>query len=393
MSGRSKLLTWGLPTLGALTLGAGAYLVATNRPINRSEEPPRPPTTAPREDSIPNASDYIGAIGVSEPPREAIAIAAHVGGVIAEVNVVPGDTVTAGQTLFSIDHRRASAEVTLKKSEVDVAKSQVLAMRASIPSRTAMLASATAALESAKQSVVAAQADRDDAAIQFRRAEPLADKAAISAQELDTRRFELQQADARLRIAEAELAKADAAVAAARADLEKLVTPGPGGDGPDLLVALDQQKQAESALAAAHTELALHCVNSPIEGRVLQVNIRPGEFAPASTPMQGLVVLGRTGPTHLRVEIDEADIPRFTRGAEAWASPRGDSQTRLPIKFAYVEPLVTPKTNLSGRTSELIDTRVLQVVYELPPNVDAPGVGQQFDVYIATEPSHPDESP
>lgn len=166
----------------------------------------------------------------------------------------------------------------MKESEINVAKSQVLAMRAPIPSRVAMLASAIAAVESAKQSVVAAQANHDDAAIQFRRAEPLADKAAISAQELDTRRFELQQADGRRRIAEADLTKADA-VAAARADLEKLVTPGSGGDGPDLLVALDKQKQAESALAAAQTELALHCVNSPIKGSVLQVNVGPGEFA------------------------------------------------------------------------------------------------------------------
>ncbi|MEM7754757.1 MAG: hypothetical protein AAF297_03875 [Planctomycetota bacterium] len=46
-----------------------------------------------------------------------------------------------------------------------------------------------------------------------------------------------------------------------------------------------------------------------------------------------------------------------------------------------------PKRTLSGRTSELIDTRVLQAVYTLDDTFRSPGIGQQFDVYIEAEPA------
>ncbi|MEL6741889.1 MAG: HlyD family efflux transporter periplasmic adaptor subunit, partial [Planctomycetota bacterium] len=122
---------------------------------------------------------------------------------------------------------------------------------------------------------------------------------------------------------------------------------------------------------------------SPVAGRVLQVNIRAGEFAPASVPIEGLVVIGRGGPVHLRVEIDEVDIARFSPGSRAWASPRGDAGQRIGLQLAYVEPLVVPKANLSGRTSERVDTRVLQAVYEIDAGTAAASsIGQQFDVYI-----------
>ena len=47
---------------------------------------------------------------------------------------------------------------------------------------------------------------------------------------------------------------------------------------------------------------------APSDGTVLAVNIRPGEFATigGSTPP---VLLGRLDPLHVRVDIDEADVP------------------------------------------------------------------------------------
>jgi hypothetical protein len=48
-----------------------------------------------------------------------------------------------------------------------------------------------------------------------------------------------------------------------------------------------------------------------------------------------------------------------------------------------VEPFVVPKKSLTGDTTERVDTRVLQVIYEFDPAGRPPlFVGQQVEVFI-----------
>jgi HlyD family secretion protein len=49
-----------------------------------------------------------------------------------------------------------------------------------------------------------------------------------------------------------------------------------------------------------------------------------------------------------------------------------------------VEPYVTPKTSLTGSSTERVDTRVLQVIYSFDRNALPAYVGQQMDVFIET---------
>jgi len=380
MSRRSKLLTFGLPLLGLSALGSGAVLVAENQPSRPAEEPPRQPTQAP-DLELPSGAAFIGAIGVSEPPGELIAIGVHTSGIVSEVNVHAGDRVAAGDVLLMVDRRRALALVEQRLAAIEVARAEVDSLRASIPPARAELASAQAALRSSNASVRVAEADLRDRENLLRIAESVDDPRAIATEEVDRRRFAREQAAARVEVAEAAVAEAEAAVQDAKAELARLVT----GDepGPNIRAANERVREAERAFDSSTTDLDLHTVVSPVDAVVLQVNVRPGEFASASRLDEGFVVLGRTGGTRLRVEIDEVDIPRFRTEARAWASPRGDASRRLDLGLAYIEPLVVPKTNLAGRTSELIDTRVLQVVYNLPDGFESPGIGQQFDVYIA----------
>ncbi|MEL7483132.1 MAG: HlyD family efflux transporter periplasmic adaptor subunit [Planctomycetota bacterium] len=385
MSSRSKVLTWGLPIVGAGALAMGTGLVIENRPVRPQEDPPRQPTTAPSVAEGVEASAYIGAIGTTEPAGEPIAIAAHTSGVVSAVHVAVGDAISMNAPLFTVDTSRAEADVALRETEVVVAESERTSLRADIPPLRAAVRSAQAALSSALAEVQVAESDLGDRQNQLRIAEAVSDPRAIAAEQVDTRRFAVTQAEARVSTANAAVEQAEARVAEAEAELARLVDPATDGDGPDLRAASARVEQARRALARAQTDLDLLGVRSPIEGRVLQVNIRPGEFAPASVPSEGLLVLGRGGPLHLRVEIDEVDIPRFSTDARAWASPRGEADTRIELELVNVEPLVVPKRNLAGRTSELIDTRVLQVVYSLGDGFESPGIGQQFDVYIEIE--------
>ena len=385
MNGRSKVLTWGLPLIGAATLIGGTGMVVENRPIAPEEVPPRPPTTSPTAANPADAASYIGAIGTSEPAGEAIAIAAHTSGVVESVAARVGDRVAAGEPLFVVDRRRAEAEVALRRTQVAVAEEELRSLRATVPPLAAALVSAEAALESATSDVGVADADLADRRNLLRIAESVSDPRAISEEEVDRRRFAVRQSEARRASVVAGVRQAEARVQEAGAELSRYIEPDTGSDGPELVAAAARVDQARRELDRAIADLELLTVTSPIAGQVLQVNIRAGEFAPASVPTEGLIVLGRDGARHLRVEIDEVDIPRFSRAARAWASPRGAADTRVALELVLVEPLVVPKENLSGRTSELVDTRVLQVVYALGGSFDSPGVGQQFDVYIEAD--------
>ncbi|MEM7754758.1 MAG: hypothetical protein AAF297_03880 [Planctomycetota bacterium] len=303
MSSRSKTLTWALPIVGLTALVAGTGMVVQNRPVSPEEVPPREPPTSPSVSNTgvsSNASSYIGAVGTSEPAGEPIAIAAHTSGVVESVSVNVGDTITAGKPLFIVDTTRARTEVALKQTEVTVAEQDLASLRSMIPPLRAALTSAEASVESAAADRRAAEADLADKQNQQRIAESVSDPRAISTEEVDRRRFAAQQAEARVSTASARIAEATARVAEADAELSRLVNPD-SSDGPEILAAVARVERARRELEKAQADLDLLTVKAPADTRVLQVNIRPGEFAPASVPTEGLVVLGRTGPSHLRV--------------------------------------------------------------------------------------------
>jgi HlyD family secretion protein len=57
---------------------------------------------------------------------------------------------------------------------------------------------------------------------------------------------------------------------------------------------------------------------------------------------------------------------------------RGNPEISVPLTFVRFEPYVLAKRSLTGDTTERVDTRVLQAIYEF-----AAFVGQQVDVFIA----------
>jgi multidrug efflux pump subunit AcrA (membrane-fusion protein) len=151
---------------------------------------------------------------------------------------------------------------------------------------------------------------------------------------------------------------------------------------------------AKAQIEQIKTDLDRALVRAPVEGRVLQVNVRPGEYV-GTPPSQPLIVLGSVNNLHIRVDIDEHDIPRayrsFRSDVAAVASPRGDPSQRFPLRFVRVEPYVMPKKSLTGDNTERVDTRVLQVIYRV--DRDEPGlfVGMQVDVFLDTDVTPPKE--
>lgn len=150
-------------------------------------------------------------------------------------------------------------------------------------------------------------------------------------------------------------------------------------------------KEAEAASATAQVEqlkieIDRRTIKAPVAGRILQINMRLGEFAQSGVVNPPLIVLGSTARLYLRVNIDENDAWRVRADAPAMASVRGNPDMKTPLKFERFEPYVVPKVSLTGQSTERTDMRVLQVIYSFPGAALPVYVGQQMDAFIEAFP-------
>lgn len=150
-----------------------------------------------------------------------------------------------------------------------------------------------------------------------------------------------------------------------------------------------QVQADEAALAAARAEIgrlgvdiARCIVRAPVTGRVLQLNVRPGEYAPAAATAAPLMVVGDDEHLRVRVDIDEYDAQRVVPDAPAIAVVRDEPTMKASLHFANIEPYVIPRQALAGDVTERVDTRVLQVLYTFDRSALPVYVGQHLDVYI-----------
>jgi multidrug resistance efflux pump len=320
----------------------------------RETPPPSRPMVAPP--SRPSAVRSIAGAGLVEARRENIPIGVNVPGVVIEVFVKKGDHVLQGDPLFRVDDRDLKAMLQVREAELASARAQWHKLKAA--PRPEDVPPAEAAVEEAR-------AKLNDAEAAMGRTERLYNRQMVAAGDWDKDRFTYYAAKATL--------------AKALAELERIKR---GTWKEDLDVSQAAVDLAQSQVNSIKTNLERLTVRAPIDGEILQLNVRLGQFA-AMTWKEPMIVLGDVKRLHVRVDLDENDLPWFDKTAPAIATLKGRPQVKFPLKFVYVEPYVVPKQSLTGANSERVDTRVLQVIYELPDErpVDL-YVGQQMDVYM-----------
>lgn len=281
----------------------------------------RPDPPQPNQLAMPAESPYpatVSGSGLIEANTRNVAVSSFESGVVAAVNVVEGQEVKTGEPLFGLDRRLAVAQLAQAERDVATAEARIREADALI-------------------------ADRQD---QYDRVKGLERGVTVTEDRLMRARFALQIARAAQISAKAQADAATAQVETARVTLDRLT------------------------------------VRAPVSGRVLKVNIRPGEYIAPGSSADPPVLLGGDRPLHVRVQIDENDVWRLRPDAPAEAVVRGNRDMRFPLTFVRVEPYVMPKRSLTGDATERIDTRVLEIVYQFDPG-DAPVyIGQQVDVFI-----------
>jgi len=331
--------------------GLGFYHVSRESQSAPLTTPPAYPARSPYADGI-------AASGMVEARTENIAIGAALTGLVLEV-YVPSDRagaeVKAGQPLFRVDDRHLKAQLRVAQSQLASAEARLSKLEQQ--PRPEELPPSLARVKAAEATVASWQD-------QYERGKRLVVTQSLAQEEFVTR----QKAY--------EAAAQEQAKAQAEYDLLKA-----GAWKPDIDVARAAVEEVRAQIEQIKTEISRATVVAPVDGVVLQVNLRPGERI-TEMDTKALFVLGDVSTYHVRVDIDERDITRFRPGAAAKAFPRGDAAHEMTMRFVRVEPYVVPKKSLTGDNTERVDTRVLQAIYAIERSEHSAYVGQQLDVFI-----------
>lgn len=356
-----------------------------------------PPFAPPVQNPYPRA---IAGAGLVEPSSENVVIGVPEAGRVEAVLVAKGQAVKAGAPLFRLDTRALDAELTAARAVVNTAEAELSRVKAyrrkeDEPGLRAKLADATAAIGQAEKAVTGAQAmvtEQEwalrDAEARVHRLEVTAKANASPEEDLDRARYQVEIVRAHGAAARERVLALTAAIESARAkkqlaqsDLDTfLAGPWP----PDVQRAQAAKDEAQARVARLEALRERLTVVAPLDAVVLRCNLRAGEFYPATTGQADVsaVVLGSPGPLCVRVDIDEFDARRFKPGQAATGIIKGDNEHPIALEFVRVEPFVVPKRALTNSQRELVDTRVLQVIYRIKSGELPVYVGQQINVYI-----------
>jgi HlyD family secretion protein len=333
------------------------------------KKPPLPPVFEPASNPYASAIYAEGIVESTQTSGENINMYPEVGGTVREILVSEGQQVKAGQPLLRIDDSIQRAATEQQKSAAQASHAMLEELKAeprkeNLDVTEAQLVSAEAALKTAEDELHKQQA----------------------AYEMDPRSVSKDALDNAINAAA--VAETNLAVAQKQRDLTKA-----GAWIFDIrnqerqYNALDKSYRSSSALLAKYT------LRAPTDGVVLSITtivgsyVSPqGSYETYTQGMNPVLVLG-TPQTNLQVRcyIDEILVPRLPPSSKIKAemSIRG-SNVKVPLDYVRVQPLVSPKIELSDQRQERVDVRVLPVIFKIEKPKDLNLYpGELVDVYIA----------
>lgn len=207
-------------------------------------------------------------------PISKVEIKSKANGIIKELKVNAGDTVTEGQVLAELDKDNLSARLRESRAALMNAESSLTGAQA----------------EYKKNQIESETPDVAFARRNVERTESLFKKGLVSQQDLDDARRPLEQAENRQHVARSQLSVSQARIAQAEAGVA----------------------QAKAAVERAEEELNNATIRSPIKGVVLSRDVEIG--SPVSSILNLgsaatlVMVLGDISQVYVKGKVDEADI-------------------------------------------------------------------------------------
>lgn len=239
---------------------------------------------------------------------EYILVASPFAGQLEKLSVSRGQSVTAGDPLFVLEH--ANEDAAVAEAEQGTAKAKNLLADISKGKRPSEIAALQSSLEQARAAYELSHTD-------FVRRTELFTAGSIAREELDRARTEMERDNFRVAQLQAEL---ETAGLAAR---------------PDLLdAARSDLAAAENRLQQARWRLAQKIQNAPASGFVVDTYYQEGEFVPAAYPVVSILA-----PANIKIRffVPEAVLGTLNMGQKVTVMLDGKADV-IPATITYISP-------------------------------------------------------
>jgi HlyD family secretion protein len=287
---------------------------------------------------LPSDESLVAGNAMVEPAQPETKVACQVPARIAKVLVAEGDKVQKDAPLAVMD--RSVEKAALDAAEADLATSKATYSRVAHGNRAEDVDSAVADAASAK-------AKADNSAEILARTQKLIVGGAATADDLDRAK----------NTAEADQATFKSLSARARATTA-------GSRYEDVAEAWAKVVAAEARRDQARATLDRLTVRAPIDGQVLRIKYREGEYY-SPTASESLLILGDTSKVRVRVDVDERDVAKVKLGASGFAIADAWPGRKFSGKVVEIGRRMGRKNVRTDDPTERVDTKILEVVLEL----------------------------
>ncbi|WP_035985581.1 efflux RND transporter periplasmic adaptor subunit [Leptolyngbya sp. KIOST-1] len=300
-SGRPQRRQWSGLLLG---LGAGVLLTLVGtRLLGGREGAPEtaepPPTVATQTVTVATAASATVAdtlaINGTVQAIDLLSIAPQASGLqIRQILVREGNPVSAGQAIAVLDDATLQADLRQAQAQLSVSQAQVGQQQASLAQAQASLAEAQANLA---------------------RIQTLADRGAVSQQELTRQGTETANARESVRLAQAQVQSAEAGVRSQQAAIDRL-----------------------------QTQLTQTTVRAPVAGVIAERLATVGDVSSPGTP---IVTLIQNNQLELAAEVPQAQLGQIAIGAPVAITSTTDGRIRLQGTVSSIDPVVDATTRVA----------------------------------------------
>lgn len=267
--------------------------------------------------AVADSSEFVGRLE----SMERVDLRPETQGRIAEVLVQPGDRVTQGATILTIQPAQTVPQLEGAQAGVGVAQ-------ANRNVTVQQLRTAEKSLEIARSEFASAQASQKLAKTNFDRATFLLGQGAIGQFDYDRARTELEVSSNRAQSAQERVGQAQVAINQARA----VVGQAEAG-----------VRQAQSQVATAEVNVGFKQVTAPISGAIGEIFVKPGDLVSSAQTITNIV---QNDALELRMSVPSNRLNQLRRGLTVELI---DPNTRKRISTGQVG-FISPSVDSSAQS-------------------------------------------